>query len=138
MVMVKNVPFLYVSDSNIDLIFSSCRLHPHPCHCRVILPHSRLANDGEICICRFDPTVGHCNTLYVGSVKGHHRCSSQEYRNTLGSSKYRYYVLPLSNELFPKNISDLVGVKNELFPLLYPDFNVWKKIRKYVMSPKVT
>ena len=89
---------------------------------------SQLANGGEICIWRLVPPVGHCNTLYVGSVKGHHRCSSQEDPNTLGSSKYKYYVLHLSNELFPRNVSDLEGVKNELFPLMYPDFNVWKKV----------
>ena len=67
----------------------------------------------------------------MGSVKGHHRCSSQEDPNTLGSSKYKYYVLHLSNELFPKNVSDLEVVKNELFPLLYPDFNAWKKVGSY-------
>ena len=88
---------------------------------------SRLANGGELCIWRLVPPVGHCNTLYVGSVKGHHRCSSQEDPPTLGSSKYKYYGLHLSYELFPKNLSDLEGVKNEPFHLLYPEFNVWKK-----------
>ena len=92
---------------------------------------SRLANGGEICIWRLVPPVGHCNTLYVGSVKGCHRCSSQEDPHTLGSSKYKYYVLHLSNEPFPKNVSDLEVVKNELFPLLYPDFNAWKKVGSY-------
>ena len=67
----------------------------------------------------------------MGSVKGHHRCSSQEDPDTLGSSKYKYYVLYLSNELFPRNICDLEGVKNEPFSLLYPDFNVWKKVSNY-------
>jgi len=93
--------------------------------------HSQLANGGEICIWRLVPPVGHCNTLYVGSVKGHHRCSSQEDPNTLGSSKYKYYVLHLSNEPFPRNVGDLEVVKNELFHLLYPDFNVWKKVGSY-------
>ena len=67
----------------------------------------------------------------MGSVKGHHRCSSQEDPDTLGSSKYKYYVLYLSNELFPKNVCYLEGVKNEPFPLFYPDFNVWKKLGNY-------
>ena len=67
----------------------------------------------------------------MGSVKGHHRCSSQEDSYTLGSLKYKYYVLYLSNELFPKNVSDLEGVKNGWFPLLFPDFNVWKKVGNY-------
>ena len=100
---------------------------------------SRLANGGEICVWRLVPPVGHCNTLYVGSVKGCHRCSSQEDPHTLGSSKYKYYVLHLSNEPFPKNVSDLEGVKNEPFPLLYPDFNVWKKVGNYsvVQDPSV-
>ena len=39
---------------------------------------SRLANGGEICIWRLVPPVGHCNTLYVGSVNWCHLCSSQE------------------------------------------------------------
>ena len=93
-----------------------------------MLRFSRLANCGEICIWRL---VGHCNTFQVGSVKARHWCSSQEDPNTLGSSKYKYYVLHLSNELFPKNGIDLEGIKNELFPLMYPDFNVWKKVGNY-------
>ena len=92
---------------------------------------SRLANGEEICNWRLVPPVGHCTTLYVGSVKGHHWCSSQEDPNTLGSSKYKFYVLHLSNELFPRNVSDLEDVKNELFPLLYHDFNVWKEVGNY-------
>ena len=67
----------------------------------------------------------------MGSEKGHYWCSSQEDPDTLGVSKYRFYVLHLSNESFPKNVSDLEGVKNELFPLMYPDFNVWKKVGNY-------
>ena len=67
----------------------------------------------------------------MGSVKGCHRCSSQEDPHTLGSSKYKYYVLHLSNEPFPKNVSDLKVVKNELFPLLYPDLYVLKKVGNY-------
>ena len=89
---------------------------------------SRLANGGEICNWRLVPPVGHCNTLYVGSVKGHYWCSSQEDPDTLGVSKYKFYVLHLSNESFPKNVSDLEGVKNVLFSPLYPDFYVWKKV----------
>ena len=43
-------------------------------------------------------------------------------------SKYNFYVLHLSNESFPKNVSDLEGVKNDWFSPMYPDFNVWKKV----------
>ena len=46
-------------------------------------------------------------------------------------SQYNYYVLNLSNETFPRNVSDLEVVKNEPFPLLYPDFNAWKKVGSY-------
>ena len=67
----------------------------------------------------------------MGSVKGHHWCSSQEDPNTLGSSKYKYYVPHLLNELFPKIIADSEGVKNQLFPPMFPDFNVWKKVGNY-------
>ena len=67
----------------------------------------------------------------MGSVKEHNWYSSQEDPNTLGSSKYKYYVLHLSNELFPRDASDLEGAKNELFPPMYPDFNVWKKVGNY-------
>ena len=93
-----------------------------------MLRFSRLANCGEICIWRL---VGHCNTFQVGSVKARHWCSSQEDPNTLGSSKYKYYVLHLRNEPFPRNVSDLEVVKNEPFPLLYPDFDAWKKVGGY-------
>ena len=105
--------------------------HEFPWTCMTMVPCSRLSNGGEICIWRLVPPVGHCNTLYVGSVNWCHRCSSQEDPHTLGSSKYKYYVLHLSNEPFPKNVSDLEVVKNELFPLLYPDFNAWKKVGSY-------
>ena len=71
---------------------------------------SRLANGGELCIWRLVPPVGHCNSLYVGSGKGHHWCSFQEDPDTLGSSKYKYYVLQLLNEQFPKTKDDLEGV----------------------------
>ena len=67
---------------------------------------SRLANGGELCIWRLVPPVGHCNSLYVGSGKGHHWCSSQEDPDTLGSPKYKYYVPHLLNEVFPKIIGD--------------------------------
>ena len=67
----------------------------------------------------------------MGSEKGHYWCSSQEDPYTLGVSKYKFYVLHLSNESFPKNVSDLEGVKNVLFSPLYPDFNVWKKVVNY-------
>ena len=53
----------------------------------------------------------------MGSGKGH--------PDTLGSSKYKFYFPHLLNELFPKIIGDLEGVKNDWFPLLDPDFNVW-------------
>ena len=47
----------------------------------------------------------------------------------MGSSKYNCYALHPSNEPFPKNVSALKAVKNYyLFPLIYPDFNVWKKV----------
>ena len=67
----------------------------------------------------------------MGSVKEHNWYSSQEDPNTLGSSKYNCYVLHLSNELFPRNVSDLEGVKNEPFPLLCPVFNGWKNVGNY-------
>ena len=54
----------------------------------------------------------------MGSVKGHHRCSSQEDPNTFGPLIYKYYALHLSNELFPRNIGDLEVVKNFLFSLM--------------------
>ena len=68
---------------------------------------SQLANGGEICVWRLVPPVGHCNTLYVGSVKAHHWCSSQEDPNTLGSSKYKHYVLlkQLTNGICDRNCS---------------------------------
>ena len=68
----------------------------------VTLPVSPLTNGGEICIKKLVPPVGHCNTLYVGSGKGHHWCSSREDPDTLGSSKYKYYVTHLLNVLFSK------------------------------------
>ena len=49
----------------------------------------------------------------------------------MGSSKYKCYVPHLSNEPFPKNISDLEGVKTDCFPVMVPDFNVWKKVGNY-------
>ena len=66
--------------------------------------------------------------LYLGSVKRWHWCSSEKDPPSLGSSKYKYYVLHLSKEPFPKNISDLEVVKTDSFSLMYPDFNVWKKV----------
>ena len=74
------------------------------------------------------PWVWLCKALYMGSVKRWHWGSTQEDPDTLGSSKYKCYVLHLSNEPFPENVSDLEGVKNHCFPLMYPDFNVWKKV----------
>ena len=49
----------------------------------------------------------------------------------MGSSKYKCYVRHLSNEPFPEKIRDLEGVKNDCFPLMYPNFNVWKKVGNY-------
>ena len=89
---------------------------------------SRLFNGGEIHIWRLVPPVGHYNGVYVGSGKGHHWRFSQEDPDTLGSSKYKYYVPHLLNEPFPKIIGDFEVVKNYLFPLMYPGFNVWKKV----------
>ena len=75
----------------------------------------------------------------MGSGKGDHWCSFQKNPDTLGFLEYKYYVLHLSNELFPRNVSDLEGVKNELFPLVYPDFSVWKREGNYsvVQDPSV-
>ena len=92
---------------------------------------SRLANGGDICIWRLVLPVGHCNSLYVGSGTGHHWCSSQEDSDTLGFSKYKCYFSHLLNKLFPKIIGDLEVVKNYLFPPMFPDFNVWKKVGNY-------
>merc|ERR1711954_429946 len=91
----------------------------------------RLANGGEICVCRLVPPVGHCNSLYLSSGKRQHWCSSQEDPDTLGSSKYKYYVLHLLKEPFPKKVSDLEVVKTARISLLYADFNVWKKVGNY-------
>ena len=91
-------------------------------------PPSQLANGGDICIWRLVPPVGHCSSLYLGSGKRHHWFSSHENTDTMGSSKYKCYVRHLSNEPFPEKIHDLEGVKNDCFPLMYPDFNVWKKV----------
>ena len=66
--------------------------------------------------------------IYVGSLKIWHWGPSQEDQNTLESSKYEFYALHLSNESFPKNVIDLEGVKNDWFPLMYSEFNVWKKV----------
>ena len=96
-----------------------------------MVTHSRLANGGDIRVWRLVPPVGHCNSLYLGSEKGQHWCSSQEDPDTLGSSKYKYYVLHLSKESFPINISDLEVIKPEGFSLMFPDFNVWKKVGHY-------
>ena len=89
---------------------------------------SWLASGGEICVWRLVPPVGHCNSLYLGSGKRRHWCFSQEDPDTSGSSKYEYYVLHLSKKQFPKNVSDLEVVKTARFSLVYPDFNVWKKV----------
>ena len=43
----------------------------------------------------------------------------------------KYYILYLSKEVFPRNIGDLEVVKNYLFPLMFPDLNVWKKVGNY-------
>ena len=43
----------------------------------------------------------------------------------------KYYILHLSKEVFPRNIGDLEVVKNYLFPLMFPDLNVWKKVGIY-------
>ena len=67
----------------------------------------------------------------MGSGKRHRWCSSQEDPDTLGSSKYKYYVLQPSKELFPKNISDVEVVKTARISLLSADFNVWKKVGNY-------
>ena len=58
----------------------------------------------------------------MGSVKRGHWESSEKDPYTLRFSKYKFYVLYLSNESFPKNVSDLEGVKNELFQLLVSAF----------------
>ena len=60
--------------------------------------------------------------------KGIIGCSSREDPDTLGSSKYKYYVPHHLNKLFPKIVGDLEVVKCQLFPPLYPDFNGWKKV----------
>ena len=54
----------------------------------------------------------------MGSGKGDHWCSFQKNPDTLGFLEYKYYVLHLSNELFPRNIGDLEVVKNFLFSLM--------------------
>ena len=78
------------------------------------------------------PPVGHHrNSLYIGSGKRQHCCSSQENSDTLGPSKYRYYVLHLSKEFFLKNVSNLEVAKIYRFYLLYAYFNVWKKVGNY-------
>ena len=64
----------------------------------------------------------------MGSEKGHYWCSSQEDPYTLGVSKYKFYVLHLSNESFPKNVINPEVVKTDLFSLMFPDFNVCKKV----------
>ena len=84
------------------------------------------------------PPVGHCKSLYLGSGKRQHWCSSQEDPDTLGPSKYKYYVLHLSKESFPINISDLEVIKPEGFSLMFPDFNVWKKVGNYCCVPNNT
>ena len=53
------------------------------------------------------PPVGHCKSLYLGSGKRQDWCYSQEDPDTLGPSKYKYYVLHLSKESFPENVSGL-------------------------------
>ena len=50
---------------------------------------------------------------------------------TLGSSKYEHIVPHLLNVSFPRNVSDLEVVNNYLFPLMFPGFNVWKKVEHY-------
>ena len=54
-----------------------------------------------------------------GSVERQHWCSRY-----LGV----YYFLHLLNKSFQKNVSDLEFVKTDLFSMMYPDFNVWKKV----------
>ena len=66
--------------------------------------------------------------LYLGSGKRQHWCSSEEDPDALGASKYNYYALHLSKEPFPINIRDLEVIKPEGFSLMFPDFNVWKKV----------
>ena len=39
--------------------------------------------------------------------------------------------MSLSNELLPINISDLEVVKNDMFPPMFTDFNVCKKVGNY-------
>ena len=85
---------------------------------------SRLTNVGEICVWRLVPPVGHCNSLYLGSGKRQNWWFSQEDLDTLGPSKYRYYVFHLSNEPFLKNVSDLEVVDIHLLLFMFPDFNV--------------
>ena len=92
---------------------------------------SRLANGGEICVWRLVPPVGHCNSLYLGSGKRQHWGSSQEDPDTLESSKYKYYVLHLSKELFHKTVSALKVVQTDCFSLMCLKFNVWKKVGNY-------
>ena len=65
-------------------------------------------------------------------------CPSKEDPDTLGSSKYKYYVLHLSKEPFPKNVSDLEVVKTARISLLYADFNVWKKVGNYCCMQDAT
>ena len=77
------------------------------------------------------PRVWLCKALYMGSVKRWHWCSSEEDPYVFGFSKCKYYVLHLSKEPFPKNVSDLEVVKTARISLLYADFNVWKKVGNY-------
>ena len=64
----------------------------------------------------------------MGSVKRRHWCSSQEDPDGLGSSKYKCCVFHLSNEPFPKDVSDLEGIKNDVFLPMYPDFDGGKNL----------
>ena len=55
-------------------------------------------------------------------------CSSEEDPHVFGFSKYKYYDLHLSKELFPEVVGYLEVVKTDCFSLMHPDFNVWKKV----------
>ena len=74
------------------------------------------------------PRVWLCKALYLGSVKRWHWCSSEKDPPGLGTSEYKYYILHLSKEPYPKTASDWEVVKTDCFSPMYPDFNVWKKI----------
>ena len=57
----------------------------------------------------------------MGSVQRRRWCSSQEEPYGLGSSKYKWCVLHLSNDLFVEDDSVVEGAENDLFLPMCPD-----------------